>query len=121
MKTQFAQSPVVHTQFKVLPVSEYMALLEKAEMLDDVAAYDKAKAEQSELIPSNVVDALIDGENPVKVWRKYRGLSQGALAELAGLSQPYIAQIEAGNRTGTTAVYRSLATALQVDLDDLVD
>jgi len=111
MKTQFAQSPVVHTQFRVLPESEYLALLEKA--------FDRAKAEPGELIPSDVVDALLDGENPVKVWRMHRGLSQTKLAELAELSQPYIAQIESGRRTGTTAVYRSIATAL--DLDDLVD
>lgn len=121
MKTQFAQSPVVHTQFRVLPESEYLALLEKAEMLDDVEAFDRAKAEPGERIPSDVVDALLDGENPVKVWRMHRGLSQTKLAELAELSQPYIAQIESGRRTGTTAVYRSIATALDVDLDDLVD
>ena len=110
MKTQSIQSPKIYNQFKVLPMNEYRLLLEKAEMLDDVAAYDQAKAAlasgEDELIPSDVVNALLDGDNPVKVWRKYRGLSQAGLAGEGDVSQAYIAQVEVGSRTGTTSLYR---------------
>lgn len=56
----------------------------------------------------------------VRHWRLKRGLSQRALADLAGLSQGYIAQIEAGTAPldrRTTQV--ALAGALQVSVADL--
>lgn len=111
--------------FAVLPIDEYRALLEKAEMLDDVAAYDQAKAElanhDDEIIPAEVVEAILAGENPVRIWRRYRGLSQVELAAKAGISQAYLAQIENGRREGTLATYKAIANALSVDLDDLVE
>jgi len=111
-------------EYAIVPIADYRALVEKAEMLDDVAAFDKAAdalaAGEDELVPSDVVDALLAGVNAVKVWREHRGLSQTALAEAAGLSQAYIAQIETGKREGRIDAYKAIARALQVDLDDLV-
>ena len=60
-------------------------------------------------------------KNPVKVWRKYRKMSQTVLAEQIGTSQAYIAQIEAGKREGSIKVLTAIAGVLQVDLDDLVE
>lgn len=105
-------------------IADYRALVEKAEMLDDVAAFDKAEgalaAGEDELVPAPVVDALLAGVNAIKVWREYRGLSQTALATMAGLSQAYIAQIETGKREGRIDAYKAIAQALEVELDDLV-
>ncbi|MFT7287221.1 MAG: transcriptional regulator with XRE-family HTH domain [Halieaceae bacterium] len=56
--------------------------------------------------------------NPVKVWREYRDMSQTTLAETAGLSQAHIAQIETGAREGRIDAFKSIANALQVDIDD---
>ena len=110
-------------QAAVLPVAEYQSLLEKAEMLDDVSAYDKAKAGlasgNDELVPAEIAESLLDGENPIKVWRKYRKLSQNQLADAAGISQAYLAQIETGKREGGISVYQTIAEILSVDLDDL--
>lgn len=110
-------------QAAVLPVAEYQSLLEKAEMLDDVSAYDKAKARlasgNDELVPAEIAESLLDGENPIKVWRKYRKLSQNQLADAAGISQAYLAQIETGKREGGISVYQTIAEILSVDLDDL--
>lgn len=41
------------------------------------------------------------------------------LAAAAGISQGYLAQMETGKREGTISVYRALADALHLDLDDL--
>lgn len=102
----------------------YRRLLQDAEMLEDIRAYDEAKqalAEGTEeTIPAEVVFALLDGGNPVKVWREYRGLTQQQLADAAGISKPYLSQIENGKRTGSATVLRSLAKALAVDVDDLL-
>ncbi len=122
MSAQFIE--IEGKQVVVIPADDYRVLLEKAEMLDDVAAYDRAKAElaasDDELVPALVANAILDGENPVRVWRLHRDMSQVQLAEAAGISQAYLAQIETGKREGTLSLYRSLADALEIDLDDLV-
>ena len=43
-----------------------------------------------------------------------------ALAASAGISAPYLSQIEGGGREGTVATMKSLAQALGVTIDDLV-
>ena len=49
-----------------------MCFQEEAEMLQDVRDDDAAKTAlesgEEELVPSEVVFALLDGENPIKVW-----------------------------------------------------
>jgi ribosome-binding protein aMBF1 (putative translation factor) len=62
---------------------------------------------------------LLDGANPVKVWREKRGLSQRALAAETGIGGSYLAEIETGRKPGSDAAYRKLAAALGVAPDDL--
>ena len=110
-------------EWAVVPYEEYQRLLAETEMLQDVRDYDEAKlavANGEELIPSKVTYALLDGENPIRVWREYRGLTQQQVAETAGISKPYLSQLESGQRKGTTEVLRAIAKALNVSLDDLV-
>lgn len=111
-------------EWAVLPYDLYQRLLEDAEMLEDVRDYDAAKqaiAAGEELVPSEVAYAILDGGNPIKVWRNYRGLSQQALAKEAEMSAAYLSQLETGKRQGTTAVLAAIASALNVALDDIVD
>lgn len=108
-----------HKQYAVIPVDLYEELLEKAEMLDDIKAYDEAMRRDEEAIPAEVVYRLLD-ENKVKVWRDYRGLTQAELAAKCGLAQATIAQIEGGKRTGSVEVLKKIAEAMRLDLDDLV-
>src|SRR3990170_6313687 len=111
-------------EWAVLPYEEYLKLLEQAEMLEDIRDYDRAKAAlengEDELIPAEVVFAILDGENPIKVWREYRGLTQQQLADKVKISKPYISQIETGKRTGTTEILSAIAKALDVSLDEVV-
>lgn len=93
-------------------------------MLQDVRDYDAVKTAlargEEELVPSEVVFAILDGENPIKVWRNYRGLTQVELAREAGISVLYLSQIETNKRTGTKDVLKTMANALKVTLDDIV-
>lgn len=111
-------------EWAVLPYDMYLQLVEEAEMLQDVRDYDAAKAAlesgEEELVPGEVVFALLDGDNPIKVWRTYRGLTQAELAQKAGISVPYLSQIETQKRTGTTEVLLAIAKALNVTLEDVV-
>ncbi|NTW68718.1 MAG: helix-turn-helix transcriptional regulator [Chlorobiaceae bacterium] len=111
-------------EWAVLPYDLYVQLAEEAEMLQDIRDYDSVKTTieqgKEELIPGDVTFALMDGENAIKVWREYRGLTQQQLAEVAEISTPYLSQIETGKRTGTTEVLLAVAKALKVTLDDIV-
>ena len=108
-----------YKQYAIVPADTYALLLEKAEMLDDIKAYDEAMAIDEELVPVEVVDRLITGEYKIKVWREYRGISQVALAEKVNMAQATIAQIEVGKRIGSVATLKKIAGALNIDLDGL--
>jgi len=43
------------------------------------------------------------------------------LSEAAGISKPYLSQIETGKRTGTTEVLSAIANALELTIDDIVE
>jgi DNA-binding XRE family transcriptional regulator len=107
----------------VIPLAEYERLVEAAEDLADVRAYDEAKRRlatgEDELIPAEFVNRMIDGENRVRVWREYRGLTVKALAEAAGLAPAYLSQIETGVREGTVDTYKKIAAALRIKVDDI--
>jgi DNA-binding XRE family transcriptional regulator len=90
------------------------------DMIEDAAAAAAyARTRGKEFIPSIVVDRLLSGENPVKVWREHRGFTLLTLGEAIGLGDGYLSQIENGQRKGTVATLKKIAHALSVDLDDL--
>ena len=74
-----------------------------------------------EQMPLDALDRLLEGDHPVKVFRKLRGLTQKKLAAMTGLNATYLSQIETRKRGGSTRVYRRLAAALSVDIGDLID
>lgn len=59
----------------------------------------------------------------IRYWRIRRGgMSQTVLAGLAGLSQPYISQVESGHRSiDRRSTLIAIAAALQVTVADLLD
>ena len=111
-------------EWAVVPYTVYLELVEKAEMLQDVQDYDSAKAAlergDDELIPSEVVYAILDGDNPIKVWREYRRMSQPEVAEKSGISVPYLSQLETNKRKGSLNVLSAIARALQVSLEIII-
>ena len=72
------------------------------------------------LVPAEVVEALDGGENPVRVFRRFRELRQAELAEAAGIRQGYLSEIERGAKAPSLATARALARALGVDLELLL-
>jgi DNA-binding XRE family transcriptional regulator len=104
----------------VVPLAEWQRIVERLEDAEDALAARRWRAARGETMPADVVNRLLDGENKIKVWRMHRGLTQQALAEACGVSKPYVSQLEANTRLASQAVLRKLASALRVDLDDLV-
>ena len=111
-------------EWAVLPYETYLQLVEKAEMLQDIQDYDNAKAAlargDDELIPSEVIYAILDGENAIKAWREFRGLSQQEVAKSAGISVPYLSQLETNKRRGSLEVLSAIAKVLKVSIDNVV-
>ena len=107
----------------VLPEADYRALVEAKEENDASAAvreFDTRLARgEEELIPAEYVNRMIDGENKIRVWREYRGLTVKALAETAGVTPAYLSQIETGAREGPIETLKKLAAALRVTIDDI--
>ena len=81
-------------------------VIDDSEEAADIAAYDAVKARGEEEYPLQLVRRLVAGEHPVKVYRRYRGLTQTALATEAGTTASYISQIETRQRIGSTALLR---------------
>lgn len=110
-------------EFAIIPVEDLQTLMDDAEMLADVKAYDAAKARiargDDELIPLGITERRLAGESPVRIWRDYRALTQEELAKVSKVSRGMIAAIEAGHKSGGIATLKKLAAALKVDLDNL--
>tara|TARA_R110002012_G_scaffold173100_1_gene337886 strand:+ start:1497 stop:1886 length:390 start_codon:yes stop_codon:yes gene_type:complete len=85
---------------------ESMAAIERG---DDIA------------LPEAVWDRLEARENPVRVLREFRAMTQKELAEGAGISQSYLSEIERGAREGTLSTIKALAKALAVPLTVLTE
>jgi DNA-binding XRE family transcriptional regulator len=126
------KSQIIHTDGEDLVVitrSNYEALLARAgdEASEDamtariVEATDAKIARGEDVaLPAAVWDAIESGEHPIRAIRKYRGVTQSDVAQRAGLRQGYIADIEAGRKTGSAASLKAIAAALGVPLDVLV-
>jgi hypothetical protein len=122
MNVRFQKTP--RGEIAILPRKEYEALVAKAAEADEdagsarlVARARKDIAAGAPLLPKDVVDRLAKGENPVRVLREWREVTQMHLSFKTNLSQGHISDIENGRRTGTPAALRRIADALHVPLD----
>jgi DNA-binding XRE family transcriptional regulator len=106
--------------YVLLSFAEWQRIREVLEDVEDLEAIHHVEADPNQdRIPLGVVKRLLDDENPVKVWREHRGLTQQALADAAGLPRSTITRLEIGEREGTAAQMRKLAKALGINLDTL--
>lgn len=100
--------------------------LSRQEYEDLIDARDHAVATRDvatgamETLSEADLDAYLAAPTPLSFWRRRRGLTQAALAAAIGVSQPYLAQIESGRRTGDVRAYARMAKALRVRMEDLV-
>lgn len=101
--------------YVLIPETDYEDLLDMADARAAKARIDAGE----ETWPADVVNALIAGENPVRVFRKHRGWTMAKLAEKTGLSQPYLSEIETGKKAGSIEALKAIAGVLMLSLDDL--
>jgi DNA-binding XRE family transcriptional regulator len=110
-------------EFAVIPVAALQKLMEDAEMLADVKAYDAAKARleagEDELVPLEITERRLRGEPPLRIWREHRKLTQEKLAKKAKISRALIAAIETKRKTGSVGTWKKLGAALDVSWEQL--
>lgn len=107
--------------FYVVPAALWarvQRLLEDAEDKADLERFERD--DDGVRFPAPVAHAIAEGASPVRAWREHRGLTLQALADAAGLSKPYLSQIEGGKRAGTAATLKKLGAALNVPVGALV-
>jgi DNA-binding XRE family transcriptional regulator len=109
-------------EFVFLPKKDFDALVEALEEaredLEDIAAYDAARAEidaaQLPPFPPEVNAGLMRGDRRLAAIRKWRDVSVAQLAAKSGVSDTDIAAFEAGEREQTVGQANALAAALDV-------
>lgn len=107
-------------EFMLLPLAEYEALIDAIDIADAKRIRADIAAGREELIPAAIVDRFLDGENSIRVWREYRGLTATDLAAKSEISAGYLSELETGKKTGTVETLKKIAKALNLTLDDLV-
>ena len=113
-----AINPIAETAETVtLSRADYETLLNAIDDREAAAAF--AGTRDEEAFPAEVVDRVMAGENPVKVYRSHRGMSVRALATASGISTTYVSDIENGKLRGSVSALKSIAAALGVGLDDV--
>lgn len=112
--------------FAVLPRKEYeelKALAEEAfedrETARIVDQEMKKVAAGMPVFPLEVVNRLINGENAIRVLRKWRDMTQEELSVSVGIPQGYLSDLETGKRKGPLELHRKFAKAFGVPLDVL--
>ena len=107
----------------VLPVADYERLLELAEDCADeeaAARAEKRRNEGEEYVPIELVDRILAGEAPLRVWRQYRSLTLDDVAKNVGMTAATISRLETGLMKGAPATWRKLAAALNVSVEDVL-
>jgi transcriptional regulator with XRE-family HTH domain len=72
------------------------------------------------VLPKSIVDRLAASENPIRVLREWREMTQVELAAAIGITQGYLSDLEAGKRTGPVALHHKVARSLGVPIDLLL-
>ena len=106
-------------------MTDLRGALEEAEDEIDALSIDLADIEHvvthGETLPASFVDRLLDSPNePLRIWREYRGLGLRELARKAGISAALLSEIENGSKVGSVRTLAALAKVLKIDIDDLI-
>jgi len=112
----------------VLPKGEYERLISRASDEDVGTARivretrGAVAAGKEIVLPKAIVDRLATGENPIRVLREWRKMTQAELAmsESVRITQGYLSDLESGKRKGPISLHQRIARALGVPIELLL-
>ena len=109
---QYLDHPNGGERLVILPETQYRILaLAVADAREAIGRHQRLA------LPTAILQAISDGENPVRAIRRWRGLSGRYLARLAGITPSMLSQIECTGKTGSTRTFKAIADALCVPID----
>ena len=117
MNVQYFTTPAGE-EMAILPRAELEALAEASDHAQDVEDY---RAGRLPGLSPEQARALVEASSPLAFWRKFRGLTQSALAARVSITQNYMSDIENGRRAGPVELWLKLSQALAVPVEALVD
>jgi ribosome-binding protein aMBF1 (putative translation factor) len=117
--------PVATTKETVtLARVDWDMILDRLDEASDRAALRRsvvrADTGRGDALPVALYRRIRRGESTLRVWREHRGLGLNALARAAGVSAPYLSEIEKGTKPGSAVVLKKVAHALEIEMDELV-
>ncbi|WP_353203340.1 helix-turn-helix transcriptional regulator [Sphingomonas sp.] len=121
MTVQFVE--IAGQRIAMLPAADYDRLVDIAEDradTDAAVAAEQRRRTGAEYVPFALVESIVNGENALRAWRKYRGMSLETLATLTGSRKSALSEIENGKAHGKPALWRKLAEALAVTVDEIL-
>ncbi len=111
-------------KYVVLSYEEYARMIE---ILEDARDISEAKEianriaqGEGEYYPSEVINAILDGKNKIRVFREYRGITQEALAKKINKSVAMIRKLENGSSDGSINTIKAISAALKIDVEMLI-
>jgi len=111
-------------KWAVIPYKEFEVIWEAIEDVEDIRDIEKnlrrIQQNKETVIPGEITFAILDGGNPIRVWREYKKIKLNELAKIVGISASYLSQIENGKRNPTIDTLKLIATALKVDSEALI-
>lgn len=114
--------PLAHYQ----DLAKTQALYSQAEQdlmdyLQSEATLREIEQTGEEMIPHDImVRIFLNDENPIRVYRKWRGYTIKQLAHKANMGVDLLGKMERGEREGRISTYRQLAKALHTDIESLL-
>ncbi|MBM3542529.1 MAG: helix-turn-helix transcriptional regulator [Alphaproteobacteria bacterium] len=97
----------------VVPAAQWFAMAQARPTAAPAAA-----AEAAPVAASDEPVRLVVG--PMRTLRRARGLTLDGLAGRVGVSKAYLSEIETGKKPGSLKTLRRVATALEIDVRDLI-
>ena len=111
-------------EWAILPYSEYEKIQELVEDMEDINAIEnfqkKLQSGEETLVPGEIVFTIMDGKNPIRVWREHKNIKISELAKSANISSAYLSQIETSKRNPTIDTLKNIAKSLGIDVDMLI-
>lgn len=112
----------IHDGKVSLPVHHLVKILDHIKTLEHKFTESEfnSSPEVGPSCPPEVARRIENGGNPVRIYRKHRGLTQKELAAQTGLSTSMLSELENGIKTGSLDTLKKLAAALDADLGLLI-
>jgi len=109
-------------KWAMIPYDDYLSLMELAELATNMAS-DKTEERHmpgEEQLPDDLKARLLGGENAIRIWREFRGLSLEELAKRADVTESFVALVDRGRPTCRIDKLKRIAEALGVHLENIV-